>query len=358
MRASDELHMPERFSNTAFRDQLKGRRKIHVRERSERIRVAILFGVALIIAIALEFLVLPALDDRSAIHRFFEHVTVALFVAFVLGTIFEVILHENRKTVLTEQIEDFRKEALQLLGKMGMLAPSRAFDSLLRDIAIASQKIPTLYETARDETEYKFVKEGNYFKEIIPVASDQVVKVLRKWIQDSHTNVKFLASDFVGKYRIEQLADDLRKHAKQRLQEWKTVPDSERPYVLNFLWAASRCETPQYDSLGEELVRTFSRFTQKWILFVPRQMPDPEFVEIIGRYLKRNKNITQIELEAAIHALAALQCAGHDVKQVMKLNSRRFQTPEAKSQIQRAWEDYDMNPEEILEVVAPLPSES
>src|SRR5258706_14890949 len=115
---------------------------------------------------------------------------------------------------------------------------------------------------------------------------------------------------------------------KQRLQEMKTVPDPDSPYVLNFLWAASRCETPQYDSLVEDLVRTFSRFTQKWILFVPRQMPDPEFVEIIGRYLKRNKNITQIELEAAIHALAALFFFNYDVNHGIQLFSPPRHSPD------------------------------
>lgn len=326
--------------------------------KSERIIVAILFGVVFAIAILLEFLVLPHLDEKSAIHKFVEHATVALFAAFVLGIIFEVILHEQRKTARMKELEEFRKQALSLLGKMGMLAPSRVFDNLLRDIAVAGQKIPTLYETARDETEYKFVKEGNYFNDIISVASDQVVKVLRRWIQDNHANVKFLASDFVGKYQIEQLADDLRKHAKERLQHWDSVPDNEKPYVLNFLWAASRCESPQYHSLGEELVRTPSGYIQQWILFVPRQMRDREFVDIIGRYLKLNKHITHVTLKAAIHALAALQYADHDVKQVMKLNRHRFQTPEARSQIQGAWEDYEMDPHDILKVVSPLPSES
>jgi hypothetical protein len=237
---------------------------------------------------------------------------------------------------------------------MGALAPQQFFQlffDVLRDIASAPEKTPTLYQPSRSPMEYNFVQEGSYFDQLVPVVRSHVVEVLRSWIHpDNHINVRFLASDFVGKYQLQELAHELKVRPDKKLQQWETVPPHERDCVLNFRWAASRCEKQRYASLGRLLITTPEEYIQKWILWVPRQMPDKEFVRIVKDYLARNKHITREGLNAAILALAALKSAGHSVDEVLRANPITLGSEESKKQLELAWRSYQLDPTEALVV--------
>lgn len=318
---------------------------------SDRVGLVVLFVVVLILALVLEFSVLPVLGEGSASRKFVEHIAISLLAASVLGLAFELVLYEHRKNTLTDDIREFRDQALATLKAMGTLAPREVFD-LIRDIASAPQQTPTLYQPSRSPTEYNFVEEGSYFDKLIPVARSQVVEVLRAWVHaDSHRNMKFLASDFVGKYLLHELAHDLRVRAENKLKQWDKVPATDRDWVLNFLWAASRCEKHRYETLGKMLTTTPDEYIQKWILFVPQQMPDREFVKIIDRYLRKNKRIGSGCIKAAILALAALQHARHDAVNVIRGNAALFIASDVRDEIRVAWEAKHLDCEEVLGVV-------
>lgn len=309
---------------------------------SDRATLVIFFLLVLALALILEFSVLPRLSGYPALHRLTEHITITLSAASLLGLAFELLLYEHRKRSLTEDLVEFREQALTILKAMGTLAPRQVLD-LVKDIASSPELTPTLYDPPRTAGEYNFIEDAIYFDRLVDVARGQVVEVLRTWLHpDSHTNVRFLGSDFVGKYRLQELAHELKDRAERKLRNWDALAARERDCALNFFWAASRCEKRPYTSLGKLLQTTSREYIQEWILFVPQQMPDKEFIALIDYYLERNKRITSRGLIAAAWALAALEQAGHPATQVVVKHAALFDSPEVRQQIKAAWESRNL----------------
>lgn len=308
----------------------------------DRAVLVIFFLVVLALALLLAFLVLPRLSEYPALYRLTEHITITLSAASLLGLAFELLLYEYRKRSLTEDLTEFREQALITLKAMGTLAPREVLD-LVKDIASSPEFTPTLYDPPRTTAEYNFIEDASYFDGLVGVARGQVVEVLRTWLHpDSHTNVRFLGSDFVGKYRLQELAHELKDRAERKLRNWDALAPRERDCTLNFLWAASRCEKRPYTSLGKLLQTTSREDIQEWILFVPQQMPDKELIGVIDYYLQRNKRISSRGLIAAASALAAVELAGHPATPVVIKHTGLFNSPEVRQAIQAAWESRNL----------------
>lgn len=314
----------------------------------------IVFLALLVVALLLEFLVLPLpqLALHPAWHRFVEHITITLFAAIILGLTYEMGFYSHRKRILREVLSEFKEEVSATLKGIGTLSPIQIFN-LLRDIASSPLLTPTLYYPPRSPHEYNFVENNDYFDKLIHAAREEVIEILRTWLEpESHKNAKFLASDFIGKYKLHELKGALHARAEKKFQSWNELAEGDQDWVLNYLWAASRCENPMYESLGAKLISTPHSYVQEWILFVPRQMPDKEFVRIIGLYLEKNKSRTPEATKASVWALAALSSNHHNVLTVIGRNARHLAQPEFLEEIRKAWQHYSLDPQEVLELLA------
>jgi hypothetical protein len=126
--------------------------------------------------------------------------------------------------------------------------------------------------------------------------------------------------------RLHELLDELRVVITARRAEWRKLTEVEKGCVLNYVWAVSRCETPRYQELRQLLLDFDENFVREWILFVPLQMPDHEFVDMIDVLLMRKGDSISCEMIAhAIRALGALYRAGHEVAQVTNRHVALFE---------------------------------
>jgi hypothetical protein len=315
---------------------------------------ALVFLGIFTLAVVLEFSALPHIPSDSPWHKLVEHLTITLLAATALGLTYELGLYEHRKRTLKAVLDEFRQEVSAALQAIGTLTPKEVF-GLLRDIAQSPRLTPTLFDPPRSAAEYNFVEDSSYFDRLVPVARGEVINILRTWIlQESHRNVKFLASDFVGKFRLQELAEELRNRADKKLQNWESVKEEEQDWVLNFLWAASRCERQQYESLAKLLATTPHTYIQEWILFVPRQMPDGEFVAVIDRFLSKNRNVSHSAMKAVVWALAALSKAGHDVCDLFRKHEKLLGNQEMRSEIEAACRGYTLDSNDFLRPYSPI----
>jgi hypothetical protein len=187
------------------------------------------------------------------------------------------------------------------------------------------------------------MSDTEYFSKVLPRETPTVVDILRKWIEPaSHKNIKFLGSDLIGKYRIKQLRDDLLRYCEPRLLRWSTLDTGEQDWVLNYKWAASRCEEKMYSSLGALLLKTPYLEIQEWILFVPLQMPDKEFIKIIDDYVSKRKELPPSALSAVIKALAALNANECPAAPVLVKHKEIFSRPAILEEIEQAWQERGM----------------
>lgn len=264
------------------------------------------------------------LPERDTWERLLEHLGSAILVASLMGITYERFMHARA-------IGDFKG----LLSQQGrevehLLASVRATDAhgvfaLLRDIAEHQKNIPTLYRPARGESEgadeFVFSTHVPFFKDLIAArhGREQVVAELREWCDPgSKISVRFLGSDFIGLLQLDELRDHLQSQAAEASQAWKTLNSQEKGCALNYVWAASRCEKPMYQTLGELLLETPDEFIQKWILWVPLQMADARLAELIDRFLARRGGEVPVEsVRAAIAAIGALHRHLPDMKKII-----------------------------------------
>lgn len=131
---------------------------------------------------------------------------------------------------------------------------------------------------------------------------------MQAWLFESRDpKLRFLASDIVGLYQIKTYINDMEKLADELIGRWDTVSVEDRWWVLNFKWAASRCDLSPYDSLARLLMSTTRAEIETWILFVPCQMPSVPLCAMVDRYLKvRAKTASPTALSVALDALARL----------------------------------------------------
>jgi len=301
----------------------------------------LLVGVILV-AVLLDLYVLPRVRPKSDFHPLVDHVVLALYVAAVVGFTYELGLHAQRERMLRRFLSAFRSEAFRTLRGYAALRPGDVF-GLLKDIASRTDEIPTLYHPPRQTREYKFVQEVKYFDALVKVSRYDVVAILRDWLTpNNHRNVRFLASDLAGYYELHELKDDLLSLAKEPWDNWSLLSVDDRDCVLNYFWAASRCEEKRYHKLGTILRTTPDEHVQRWILFVPRQMPDKEFCHIIDKYLDR-KNLPIAAVRDAVWALAALAGNGH-VAAIVTLEKHMplFDSLDLRTDIDLAWQQYGL----------------
>jgi hypothetical protein len=272
--------------------------------------------------------------------NFREHFAIALIVAgFVIPT-FESIAHRRREQAfaqlfnsLEETIERITdqfsnkcyRSFSETLTAYHILFPEEVF-KLLKDIALQVKQIPTLYDPPRDvQGEYTFANNIEYFNNLTTVHRNRIVEVLREWIYDDHPNVKFLASDFIGRYRISELAPLLLNHAGAKYARWEDVDTKDRDWIMNYIWAYSRCENPMYASLERELCKSGDPWTERWILFVPLQMPDKVFIGILKRYIELKDELSSDTLKALGAAVNNL-CWHYngECEEILNVYSKKF----------------------------------
>lgn len=298
-----------------------------------------------IIALLLKLIELHS--PKASFSTWAEHFSVAFIVAAILGFTYEYFLYQERIKTLRVLLEESREKVFEALRAYGVLTPEGIF-RMLKDIASQTNQIPTLYIPAREEArEYTFAESIDYFDTLVEVRRKEIIEILQSWITPkNHLNVKFLASDFIGEYQIHELARDLIVQAQSVLHRGR-LNDEDRDWVINYIWAASRCEKPQYKSLGEILCHTADEKIEAWILFVPLQMPSRELGEIIDKYLKRKAPISKENLKRTVRAAAALHKEQeYDGVELLKKYKDRF-CEVTKNEIESIWQNYALAPEEL-----------
>ena len=271
----------------------------------------------------------PARDDWRVVGiPLLQHLASALIVAAVMGVTYEYVVHKHVIDDFDHLLEDHARATEQALDAFRTTTTRDVFE-LLSNIATHSARIPTLYEPARDDAnEVVFATTPRFFERLVgsPNARAESVEVLRGWIESPLPKLQFLGSDFVGLLRLDELAGRLRELAAERQKEWRTLSDAEKGCVLNYWWAASRCETPMYESLAERLIEWDDPFVRKWILFVPRQMPDARLAHIVEAFLRSPQSGAHADvLHAAIDAIEALHHYGIDMRRVVRRNREAFE---------------------------------
>jgi len=259
-----------------------------------------------------------------------EHLGSALIVASVMGLTYERLVHRRVMGEFRALLEQHEREARLEREAYAALTAKRVF-VLIRDIVErAVTAIPTLYAPARDGvTEFTFSQHQGYFEDLADGATprQQMCDELKHWLEWQPNNVplRFLASDLIGLLRLKQLRSNLLTIVDDQLPGWHGMTLENKSCLLNYQWAASRCEEPMYESLIERLEATDEPFVQSWILFVVRQMADERLAHMVQRFLsKKEKTLTkEVLANDVIDAMVALhikQCG--DMEGLL----RRFKT--------------------------------
>ena len=277
-----------------------------------------------------------------------EHTGSALIAAVVIAFTYEYLLHAKRERMFRQLFDEHRERMFDTLKVHLLLTPEEIFH-LIADIAVQTSGTPTLYRPPRASDEYTFANSIDYFTTLVEVRRKDVVGVLKAWIEEpsKHVNLKFLGSDFIGMYRLHELATELREQATRELDH---LDEANRGWVLNYIWAASRCEATPYRWLGEVLRNTDDPEVQKWILFVPVQMAEEPFVEIIHDFLNaRGADAGPEVLEVAARALAAIERRHpHLGRTVLQQHRKQFERSAAWPGVRKSWQDLGLEPKRTL----------
>jgi hypothetical protein len=304
----------------------------------------LIFGIILITAFFLKFFE-PMLP--SVLHNWAEHLSVAMIVAVVIGLTYEYTSHLFREEILKDLLQESQEQVYQALKAYSVLTPVEVF-RLLKEIASQINQTPTLFYPARPESdEYTFTESMDFFDKLVNMRPKELINILSSWIEPkSHKNLKCLASDFIGKYQLAEVAEELRRQAEPMLQLGK-ITEEDRGWVLNYIWAYSRCETPMYKLLGDVMRTTSDPEIEKWILFLPVQMPSLEYASMINDYLEREAPITDENLLLVIQAVASLHRAQIvNGVALLKKFPNRF-GPQHQDDVERIWRNYALLPDEL-----------
>jgi hypothetical protein len=320
---------------------------------------ALLVLIAILLFVIAELMLKPYPIPKVIV----EHCASAFIVASIIGFSYEYLLNERRERTFRELFEEHREAMFQSLKVYMVLTPEKIFE-LLRDIVVQTHQIPTLYTPARSKNEFTFADSLEYFNTLIPLRRKEIVRALEPWLHPrSHPHLKFLASDFIGMYKLEELVPHLKSQVSAKLREWnqpaewEPLDEAEKGWMLNFVWAWSRCEDPMYGKLEDILVTTTDSSIEDWILFVPRQMPDPEFCRVIESYL-RQKEVGKDSLKKVILTLAALKQAGvRGTEGILMKFAERFSADELVKEIDRTWRFNGFDPAKILSAIKESRSE-
>jgi len=304
----------------------------------------VIFGIILMTAFFLKYFQ-PMLPE--VLRNWAEHLSIALIVAVVIGLTYEYTSHLFREEILKNLLHESQEQVYQALKAYSVLTPVEVF-RLLKEIASQINQIPTLLYPARPESgECTFTESMDFFDTLVKMRPKEIIKILGSWIEPkSHKNLKYLASDFIGTYQLTEIADELRRQAEPILHVG-ALTEEDRGWVLNYIWAYSRCEKPMYKTLGDVMRTTSDHEIEKWILFLPVQMPSIELAAMINDYLERDAPIADDNLLLVIQAVASLHRAlVVDGVALLKKFPSRF-GPHHQEDVQRIWRNYALVPEEL-----------
>jgi hypothetical protein len=141
--------------------------------------------------------------------------------------------------------------------------------------------------------EAMFLQNHEILRQLLELASArrEEAVVLGWWFNnESDYRLKFLGSDLVGLFKRKHFAAQLDREADLLIERWDAVAERDKGWVLNYKWAASRCEEPMYASLERLLLTTPHHDIKEWILFVPQQMPHPALSAMLHRFLKEGRH--------------------------------------------------------------------
>lgn len=158
---------------------------------------------------------------------------------------------------------------------------------------IGRGRLWTFYEARAGEQDI-----GGAFRLLFEVLLEQnrpkLLAELRRWLASDDSHLKWLATEVVGYFHLEELKANLKPlyaglGADQQWERWQ----------LNALWAYSRFSA--YHELQEFLLETSDSENQIWLLFTYPQMlrDDPSeemgerFIEFIDEFLAKNPSITR-----------------------------------------------------------------
>ena len=310
----------------------------------------LIFGIILITAFFLKYFQ-PMLPE--VLQNWAEHLSIALIVAVVIGLTYEYTSHLFREEILKNLLHKSQDQVYQALKAYSLLTPVEVF-RLLKEIASQVNQTPTLLYPARPESsEYTFTESMDFFDTLVKMRPKEIVNILSTWIEPkSHKNLKYLASDFIGKYQLTEIAEELRRQVEPVLHAGNLTED-DRGWVLNYIWAYSRCEKPMYKILGDVMRTTSDHEIEKWILFLPVQMPSIELANMINDYLERDAPIADDNLLLVIQAVASLHRAQMtDGVTLLKKFPNRF-GPHHQEDVERIWRNYALVPEELKGIFLP-----
>jgi len=259
----------------------------------------------------------PPHDWRLVGIPWLQHLASALIVASVMGVTYEHFVHKHVVNDFDALLQVHEKATEQAFLAFQATTTRDVF-SLLGSIAARSDRLPTLFEPPRSElTEVVFETDEAFFRRLI--ASDrarrEAIEVISGWIESPALSLRFLGSDFIGLLYIQELVPKLCRIAAERQKHWKTAKEVEKSCVLNYWWAVSRFDDPQYQSLKKRLLDWNETFVQQWILFVAEQMPDARLAHMVALFLRVRGNAAEKPaIEATISALGALHNSGFDMR--------------------------------------------
>lgn len=255
---------------------------------------------------------------KGVLHGLLQHLGSACIVAALMGLTYEVLMDRRRQRNHEAQIEDIRTAVLDAIAGLTQFTAPRLL-GLLEDVARDLDRTPTLFPPPRPGSECPFSSSPEYFDSIISSAKGDVIKIIGGWLHDSNPNLRFLASDFVGKHQIRQYAADMRiaADAVWLSGNWDETPDKTKQWVLNYYWALSALDGNELQILRDVLLTARDSFTRSWILHVPLQMPAMTGIDrLIDDFMTRVSTagkfkgrtpLSPDEARAVIKALAAIE---------------------------------------------------
>lgn len=263
------------------------------------------FGIALLIAVA-------SMKERAPLKDVLltagEHVGSAFIVAALMGLTYEFYIHRLRSA-------SDRRELAKAISQVSVTLPITVFE-LLAEIAVRIPYTPTLYlPERRDQAEIALLHNYSILQSLLDSAAnrEEEEKIFKEWFEvESHRRLKFLGSDIVGLLKRRSIATRLGQQADLYLRHWEDVEDADKGWVLNYKWAASRCDDPMYSSLIEFLLKTEHTDIHQWILFVPQQMPHPTLGGMVTQFLKEKGATASAEtLKIALDSMVQIHLRTH-----------------------------------------------
>jgi hypothetical protein len=280
-----------------------------------------------------------------------EHMGSAFIVAALIGFTYERLIHKTRHKWIQMVSDEQRKATDEALRAFVALTP-REILSLLEDIAMRVGKTPTLYKPAREEgNEYTFAGSIGYFKSLVAVRRGDVIEVLREWVgEDSDPKLKFLASDFIGEFRLSELCGELEPQV--RFTDWEEIDAEMKGWRLNYAWAASRSDSRHpYRDLADLARRTPYKDVEEWIFFVPFQMKDRDFLKVVKSYLGRD-DLNLDRMRMVVHALGELfEAYPEGVKETFRDFREKFNQEPILNEIVSTWRRHNLLPDQLIKTI-------